>query len=154
TAIAAIAAEQEGARHREHLTRLDGLDAVRERLAELTPTVQHECLSFSPGAAHKPDAMAASKPLNQILLERGVALRCVYQESFRNDAATLAYAQWLTGLGAQTRTVPVVPMQMIIVDKRLALIPLYPDDSSVGAIEVNNSAMLVPLLTLFDQVWR
>ncbi len=133
--------------------RLHGIDAVRSRLAELAEQAEKECCSFSPGAAHLPDAMAASKPLNLSALERGVAMRCVYQDAHRNDPGTVAYAQWLVLHGGQVRTVPVVPMQMVVVDKSVALLPVSPTDPRQGAIEVSNAGMLAAICALFEQVW-
>jgi DNA-binding CsgD family transcriptional regulator len=133
--------------------RLEGVDAVRGRLAELAGKAQHECCSFSPGGGHLPDAMEASKPLNLAALERGVSMRCVYQESYRNDPCTVAYAQLLTDNGGQVRTVPAVPMQMVIVDRCVALVPLAPAHPRDGAIEVRNQGMLAAICSLFEQVW-
>lgn len=133
--------------------RLEGIEAVRVRLAELADQAQSECCSFSPGAAHLPDAMEASRPLNMSALERGVAMRCVYQESYRNDPGTVAYAQWLIEHGGQVRAVPVVPMQMVVVDKTVALLPVCPADARQGAIEVHNPGMLAAICALFEQVW-
>jgi DNA-binding CsgD family transcriptional regulator/sugar-specific transcriptional regulator TrmB len=152
-AIAAIAEEQENIRGHEVVNRLDGSDAVRGRLEEMATNVRRECLSFNPGAAHSPDAMDASRPLNQKALERGVAIRCVYQDSFRNDANTLAYARWLTALGGQTRTTPTLPMQLIIIDREVALVPLDPADPRVGAVEVRNPGVVAAICALFEQVW-
>jgi DNA-binding CsgD family transcriptional regulator len=98
-------------------------------------------------------AMRASKPLNRMALQRGVAIRAVYQASFSNDNATTEYAQWLADLGGQMRTVPVVPMQMVIVDRELALLPIDPDDPSHGAVEIHSAGVLVALCALFEQIW-
>lgn len=152
-AIAAIAAEYDRSRERDVMIRLESLVDVRERLRELALTAKHECLSFSPGAAHNIDAMEASKPLNQNALERGVAIRAVYQDSFRNDVATHAYAQWLTLLGGQMRTVPTVPMQLVIVDREVAMLPIDPGDPRHGAVEVHSPGVVAALCALFDETW-
>jgi len=138
---------------RDEVIHLETLDSVRVRLEEVATSARTECLSFSPGAAHRPDAMAASKPLNQVALERGVRIRAVYQESCRNDTATLAYARWLANLGGHMRTAPVVPMQLVIVDREIAFLPINPDDSRLGAIEVHSPGVVAALCTLFEQVW-
>jgi DNA-binding CsgD family transcriptional regulator/sugar-specific transcriptional regulator TrmB len=152
-AINTIAAEHDATREQESITRLDGLDEVRSRLEEFATTVRGECLSFTPGSAHPPDAMAASKPLNQRILERGVTIKAVYLESFRNDPGTLAYARWLNGLGGLTRTSPTIPIQMVIVDRECALLPINPEDPRQGALEIRNTALVVALCAMFDQVW-
>jgi DNA-binding CsgD family transcriptional regulator len=152
-AIRALAEAHVTEPQRDELVRLDSLEAVRIRLEELAGLARVECLSFNPGAAHRPDAMAASKPLNQLALERGVSIRAVYQDSFRNDPQTLAYARWFAELGGQTRTIPLIPMQMVIVDREFALLPLDPADTRLGAVEVRSQGVLAALSAMFEQVW-
>lgn len=133
--------------------RLEGVEAVRSRLAELAYAATKECWSFSPGASRRPEAMEASRPLNRAAIERGVELRCVYQDAHRNDPATVAHARWLAGLGGKLRTVPRLPMQLIIVDRNVAILPISPTDPRVGALEVHNPGLLVAICALFEQVW-
>ncbi len=142
---------------REYLSdlvdRLEGLDAVRRRLRELAQFARRECLSFLPGGAQKPDTMDASKPLDQQALERGVVVRSIYQDSFRNDAATIAYVRWLAGLGGETRTVPSLPMLMVVVDRETALVPLDPADGRAGALELRSAGAVAAMTVLFEQLW-
>jgi DNA-binding CsgD family transcriptional regulator/sugar-specific transcriptional regulator TrmB len=133
---------------------VEGLDAVRNRLRRLAQSANRECLSFVPGGAQKPDAMEASKPLDQLALERGVAVRSIYQTSFRNDPGTLQYVEWLATLGGETRTVPNLPVPMIIVDREYALVPLDPSDGRRGALVLSGPGMIATLCALFDHFWR
>ncbi|MEV6525098.1 helix-turn-helix transcriptional regulator [Longispora sp. NPDC051575] len=152
-AIAAITAEHETGRTHEGSTRLEGLDAVRGRLEELAATVCTEIVSLNPGGAHRPDARQASGPLNEQALKRGVAIRAVCRDSFRNDADTLAHARWLTSLGGQMRTVAVVAMPLVVFDRQTAILPLDPEDSRAGAIEVTTPGVLAATCALFEQSW-
>ncbi|WP_232247287.1 helix-turn-helix domain-containing protein [Kitasatospora azatica] len=152
-AIASIAAEHEHGPDGDGARRLEGLDTVRFRLEELQQLTEFECLSLNPGGAHLPDARDAAKPLNQQALERGVVIRAVCRESFRNDTDTLAYARWMTGLGGQMRTVPAVPMPLVIVDRKVAILPIDPSDARVGALEVHSQGMLAAVCALFEQIW-
>lgn len=133
---------------------IEGLDAVRYRLHSLAQSAERECLSFVPGGAQKPDTLEASKPLDQLALERGVAVRSIYQESFRNDPATFQYVQWLATLGGETRIVPTLPMQLVIVDRESALVPLDPSDGRRGALALSGAGMIAAVYALFDQFWR
>ncbi|WP_329392008.1 helix-turn-helix transcriptional regulator (plasmid) [Streptomyces sp. NBC_01351] len=151
--IAAIAAEHRNTRMFDNTVRLQGLDAVRTRLEELQRATEFECLSLNPGGAHRPDARSAATPLNEQALERGVVIRAVCRESFRNDSDTLAYAHWLTEHGGQMRTVPTVPIQMIIVDRRIAILPLDPADPRAGALEIQSPGIMAALCALFEQCW-
>jgi DNA-binding CsgD family transcriptional regulator/sugar-specific transcriptional regulator TrmB len=137
----------------EVVHQLVGLDAVRKRLSDLAESARVECLSFFPGGAQMPDTMEASKPLDQQALERGVDLRTLYQDSFRNDPETLKYVRWLGGLGGRTRTVPSLPMLMVIVDSEVALVPLDPDDGRRGALELRSPGAVTAMRTLFEQFW-
>jgi DNA-binding CsgD family transcriptional regulator len=151
--VASLTADYESARDPEIVVRHDSLEETRGRLEELALSAKVECLSLNPGRAQPPDARAAGKPLNQLALERGVAIRCVYQDAFRNDADTLAYVTWLVGLGGDARTMPVVPLQVVIVDRVVALLPLDPDDPRRGAVEVQGPSIVTALCALFDQLW-
>ncbi|MBD0669721.1 helix-turn-helix domain-containing protein [Streptomyces sp. CBMA156] len=155
TAIATLAAEHDEHRHHraETAVLLDGLDSVRGRLEELAANATAECLSLDPGGAHRPDARAASSRLDEQALRRGVAVKTICRESFRNDPGTLAHAHRLTELGGQLRTVPIVPAALVIVDRRVVILPLDPTDPRCGALEVDSPGMLSVACALFDQLW-
>jgi DNA-binding CsgD family transcriptional regulator len=124
------------------------------RLVELAQCARTECLSFLPNGAQLPDTMHASKPLDQQALERGVRVLNIYQDSFRNDPATLQYVRWLASLGGQTRTVPSLPMLMVVVDNEVALVPLDPDDGRRGALELRTHGAVAAMRVLFEQFWQ
>ncbi|WP_155374836.1 helix-turn-helix domain-containing protein [Catellatospora vulcania] len=152
-AVASIAEVYEDRVDREVAVHLEGVDAVRDRLAELARTARRECLSFTTGAAQAPDTLAGEKPLNELAIERGVQIRNMYQDSFRNDPATLAHARRMAELGSRSRTVPTLPMRLVVVDRETALVPADPADSRAGALEVRNLALVASLVALFEQVW-
>ncbi|WP_406498915.1 LuxR C-terminal-related transcriptional regulator [Streptomyces sp. NBC_00846] len=153
-AIASIAAEHDHPYDHDRALRLEGLDAVRARLEVLQRATEFECLSLNPGGAHRPDARQAATPLNEEALRRGVTIRAVCRESFRNDADTLEYARWLTGHGGHMRTVPTVPIQMIVVDRKAAIVPLDPAAPRAGALEIHTPGTVSALCALFEQVWE
>jgi DNA-binding NarL/FixJ family response regulator len=43
---------------------------------------------------------------------------------------------------------------MILVDRRLALIPLDPSNTRKGALYVTGAGLVASMLALFDQVWQ
>ncbi|MEV7612803.1 helix-turn-helix transcriptional regulator [Streptomyces sp. NPDC089799] len=133
---------------------LIGVETVRLRLAEITRDVREEVLSFAPDGAQTEANRTAAQPLNQQVLDRGVRMRTVYLDSIRNSPPTVAHAAWLTERGAQVRTVPSLPTRMIIVDRKLAVVPVDPEDSSAGATILSGAGVLAALCALFDQVWQ
>lgn len=133
---------------------LSGLDATREALERLAYHARHEVLAFGPDGAQRPESMAAARPLNEYLLGKGVRMRTVYLNSARNDAPTCAYARWLSESGAELRTVPVLPVRMLIVDRSHAVVPIDPADTAAGACLLRGTGVIAALTALFEQVWQ
>lgn len=153
TLLTSVHVDFEAALQQERIVTHTCVETIQGRLEQLALGARFECVSLNPGRAHKPTDMEASKPLNQLALERGVAIRCIYQDGFRNDQGTLAYARWLTELGAQVRTMPLVPQNLVIVDREVALLPRTPEHPADGAVEVRAPGIVAALSDYFDAVW-
>lgn len=140
-------ADQDGAES------LIGMDAVQDRLERFSRETASEVLGFMPGGAHSLPALEAARANDTRLLERGIAIRTIAQDSIRNHAPTLAHAQFLTDAGAEFRTAPTLPPRMILVDRRVALVPLDPADTRKGALCITAPGTIASLLALFEQAW-
>jgi DNA-binding CsgD family transcriptional regulator len=57
-------------------------------------------------------------------------------------------------LGSQSRTVPMLPMRMVIIDQGVALVPIDPDNPLLGALELRSPGVVAGLVALFEQVWK
>ncbi|MFD8734021.1 LuxR C-terminal-related transcriptional regulator [Streptomyces sp. NPDC059618] len=132
---------------------LHGIDAIRDRLEFLTRRTTREVLSLMPDGAQTAANMEASRDLDAELLGRGVAVLTIYLDSVRNDGPTTAYAMWLSDLGGAVRTLPTLPIRMIVFDRELAVIPADPDNSSAGALLIRGQATVMALSAFFDQLW-
>jgi DNA-binding CsgD family transcriptional regulator/sugar-specific transcriptional regulator TrmB len=132
---------------------LTGLDEIRDRLATLTREVRTEVMGFNPSSAQTEEGMAAARPLDQQLLERGVRIRTLYLDSIRNNAPTIAHADWLARHGGQVRTVPTLPTRMIIIDRASAVIPVRSDDTAAGAVILTGQGTVTALCALFESTW-
>ncbi|MFJ6540938.1 helix-turn-helix domain-containing protein [Streptomyces sp. NPDC091385] len=133
---------------------LTGIDEIRDRLARLTRQVVGEVMTLAPDGEHTPQSIAAARPLNSSLLERGVRLRTVYLESVRNSPHTQEYLEWLSGRGGEIRTTATLPTRLIIIDRKHAVIPLSSDDSAAGAMVLSGQGTLTALCALFDGIWQ
>lgn len=153
TLLQSIRVDYESSLQHERIVTHTSVASIQARLEQLALGASVECVSFNPGRAHKPTDMEASKPLNQLALERGVGIRAIYQDSFRHDAGTLGYARWLTELGGQVRTMPLVPQNLVIVDRAVALLPRTPGRPMDGAAEINTPSVVTALADYFDAVW-
>ncbi|WP_309227540.1 LuxR C-terminal-related transcriptional regulator [Streptomyces lunaelactis] len=155
--VAALTAEyttlriQSGSQGVEHL---DSLESVRLRLHELSREATSEVRAFMPGGALSAAAQAAARPLDEQTLARGVRMQTVYLDSVRNDHATVEYATWFTKQGGQTRTVPSLPMRLILCDRSVAVIPVNQEASREGAFVLHLSSVVAALNQLFELVWE
>ncbi|MEV7213500.1 helix-turn-helix transcriptional regulator [Kitasatospora cineracea] len=133
--------------------RLVGLDAIEAKLEVLAKDVRGECLSVMPGGAQSQASLDASRPLDADAMARGIALLTLYQTSVRNDPATHAYAQWLTGSGGQVRTAPLLPPRMLLFDREVAVLPIDPENTRAGALCTREPGIVASLLAVFEQAW-
>ncbi|MET9605027.1 LuxR C-terminal-related transcriptional regulator [Streptomyces sp. NPDC006512] len=133
---------------------LRGMDSVRGYLEEISEEARSEVLALIPKASLTTDSMTASKALDEKLAQRGVDIRTVYLDSVRNHPATRRYAAWLNSCGGEVRTHPVLPMRIILVDQKAAVLPIDPQNSGTGALVVREPSVVVALLTLFAKIWE
>ncbi|MFF3012787.1 LuxR C-terminal-related transcriptional regulator [Streptomyces sp. NPDC057939] len=143
-----------GTREGGRIEYLRSLDSTRNRIAELSKDVQTEILALIPKAGLSPESMEASQKLDGEVLARGVSLRTMYLDSVRNHPSTQQYAVWLTDLGGEIRTVPTLPMRIIVIDRRTAILPIDPKDSRAGALLVREASVIDALVTLFERLWE
>lgn len=131
-----------------------GLHAIRDRLAILAKGAECEVMTLAPGRAQPADALAASRAPNMDLFERGVRTRAVYMDSARNDQPTLDHLIWLESQGERVRTAPTLPIRMIIIDRRLAVLPADTGDDRSAAVVVRGEGTVAALCALFENIWE
>ncbi|MEU4677889.1 helix-turn-helix transcriptional regulator [Micromonospora sp. NPDC023737] len=125
----------------EPARRLDGLDAIDARMAELGLLARREILHMTPDRGH------------DVEVPEGVVVRHLVQASIRYDGDLLARARHLVAAGHEVRTVPAAPMPMAVFDRATALLPVDPGAAEVGMLEVTNSGVVAVACALFDELW-
>jgi len=152
--VVADFADLRPSRQHSEIEQLVGLDAVRSWLEEITHGGLDEVMAFEPEGAMDPKNIEASRPLDRQLLESGTKMRTIQLDSVRNHPPTLSYLRWVVGLGAEVRTVATLPLRMLIFDRNVALIPVNPEHSEVGAVVQRGPGMVAALCALFEQTWQ
>ena len=133
--------------------RVEGVEEVRHRLAELAAGCRSALWAFQPGGPQSTERLQASRPLNEATLARGVEMRSVFLDSLRNDEATREHVAWLTHRGAEVRTLPDLPTRLLLIDHEVAVLPLTPEDSGAGALIVSSPSLVATLESLFLWCW-
>jgi DNA-binding CsgD family transcriptional regulator len=131
-----------------------GAHAVGQRFAQLQMSAREEVLGFVKAqiAVVPPED---NKEEEDAAVTRGVRYRVLIERSAFNRPGFFAAASDSLNAGEEVRVVQELPMRLLIVDRRIALVPLLSGaGSSIGALIVHSSGMLDALLALFDRVWR
>jgi hypothetical protein len=78
-------------------------------------------------------------------------MRTLYQHSARRHAITRDYVAQVSGLGAEVRTLDEFFNRMIVIDRRLAIVPGRDDNM---AIAVQEPALVAYLADIFERAWE
>ncbi|GAA2023679.1 hypothetical protein GCM10009839_21670 [Catenulispora yoronensis] len=130
-----------------------GVDDVRHRVAQAMAGAGHEVLAVVPGGGQGRRSSTAGQPLDAELLGRGVRMRYICSAGRRHDAATLDYAGWLTRHGGEIRTVAAMPLQMIVVDGKTAVVSLDPSSATASAAVLHDVGVDL-MAALFETMWE
>ncbi|MGV9266534.1 LuxR C-terminal-related transcriptional regulator [Kitasatospora sp. NPDC003701] len=132
--------------------RITGMEHIRHLISQLADEHRREAWAAQPGGARPPAHMKDTLEHTRRYLERGGTMRTIYEASARLDAPTVAYAATSARLGSPIRTLAAPFKRVLIFDRRVAVIPAAPDNSSAALVE--DSAMVAFLVDVFEQQWR
>jgi sugar-specific transcriptional regulator TrmB/DNA-binding CsgD family transcriptional regulator len=142
-----------GAPPEELLEIVTGQASVGRNFMQLNLSARHDVRAF----VRPPFAADVSQPpiSQDTALRRGVAVRGIYDVSAFETPGLLEAARELVRDGEQAR-VASVPIKLVIVDSRIAMLPLTSDDqhAAQSAVVVHQSTLLDALISLFETVWR
>lgn len=126
--------------------------AVMARVASLMHQVVTSVEEIHPTMAPV-EVLEAGFELDRSLLARGVQYRSVWPHTARRQPDSMAYMQRLLDLGAKIRTTAFPPSRMILLDRRVALIPL-PAAMGTGAALVREPVVMDYLTQSFEYTWE
>lgn len=132
---------------------LDGPTAISDRLTTLLRTADTEVLAFDepPYVAQDPNDLGDEYDM----LARGVTVRAIYAAEVLELGRQAQTIRDLVAAGEQARVVPRVPVKMVLVDRRAAIMPLTAGEESTRttAIVVWESRLCDALVELFEATW-
>lgn len=134
------------------ITRVGGWENINRFLDAVVSDAQTELLTAQPAGPRPSDQLAIAIERDTRALARGVSLRTLYQHSARRSSSTQDYVMGVTALGAQVRTLDEFFKRLIVVDRRLAVIP-GPDDAAI-AIAIHEPGLVDYLVDVFERYWE
>jgi hypothetical protein len=131
-----------------------GARDIYRRTMELYEGATNEIMAFErPPYAVPPDFDEVASELP--LLERGVALRVVYSAEALAAPKKFDIVRALTGHGELARTLPALPLKLMIVDRRVARVSLTSDAYATESVAIiQSSGLLDALIALFEAYWE
>ncbi|MFI1225765.1 MULTISPECIES: helix-turn-helix transcriptional regulator [unclassified Streptomyces] len=135
------------------IEQLEGLTQIRNRIDDLAFFARDEILSVEPYTRLSAENIARSRPLDLRCLQRGVRIRNVVSSVALQDPPTAAYLRELAEHGAAIRVTTDTTERLLVYDRRAALVPLDPRDTSRGALLAHRSGLVSNIISLFERIW-
>lgn len=150
----AFRAKQETVSPLEIVEVIRGRNAVGERANQLVLGSEHEQLIFDKPPFAR--SLEDSERDEVALLKQGVRIGAIYDRESLDLPGTLDHIRSCTAAGEEARVSPQrLPMKLLIVDRRVALVPLLSEiPGTEGALLVHESPLLDALIELFEKTWE
>jgi predicted transcriptional regulator len=127
--------------------------AIRRRCGHLARTTERSVLSFDrPACPGSPAEADADEEL--ALLARGVEIQAVYERPVLLAPGRFEALRRLVAAGEQARTLPALPMRLVVFDRANAVVHLDDREGTApAALFVHPCELLSGLVTLFELLW-
>ncbi len=127
-------------------------EAINPFIAALVADAESELLTAQPQTGRNAATLAAATARDVAALERGVKMRTLYQHSARRSRVTYKYVAAVSARGAEVRTLDEFFNRLIVVDRRVAVIPGH--DSLAVALAVREPSIVAYLVDMFERTWE
>jgi DNA-binding CsgD family transcriptional regulator len=115
---------------------------------------QTELLSVAPGRLPTTRIDGRTRIANLYSLRRGIKTRALYQHTALRDRASRSYLHELADNGAKIRFASSVPGRSLVVDRRVALLPIPTSDPGRHGLAVVREPNVVAwVIATFEQLW-
>jgi len=134
---------------------ITGKATILQRLDQIQRSALHELRYFDKPPYHS-DPKAPNEAEMDVL-RNGVQARAIYETASITIPDRLPTLDLYVTAGEQARVLPALPTKLIIVDDRLAAVPVYQDVTETPApsfVIVHRSALLDALCHLFETLWQ
>ena len=133
------------------LTELHG-EAIGPFLASLVADAEEELLTAQPNFNRAVEGLDDSYDTEVAAIRRGVRVRMLYQHAARRSTATHRYVAAITAEGAEVRTLDEFFERLIVVDRRIAVIP--GKEGLATAVAVREPSVVAYLVDVFERSWE
>ncbi|MDT0184988.1 hypothetical protein Q9S36_32870 [Microbacterium sp. ARD31] len=129
-----------------------GEATIRNFLDSLVNDAEEELLTAQPQDRRGVKQLGEVTAREIATLKRGVRMRTLYQHAARRGTDTRRYVAAVTAAGAEVRTLDEFFNRLIVVDRRVAIIPSH--QSLAVAMVISEPSMVLYLVDMFERHWE
>ncbi len=133
------------------LDEIRGLPSINRFLESVVDDAERELLTAQPAGARRAVVLEQAHDRDLRALERGVEMRTLYQHTARRSKSTRAHVERILERGAKVRTLDEFFNRLIVIDRRLAVIPGGQPDV---AVVIHDPHLVSYLADIFDRSWE
>ncbi len=133
------------------ISEIRGLAHINRFLEAAVDDAEEELLTAQPAGARKAVVLDQAVDRDLRALRRGVRMRTLYQHTARRSRTTREYVERILAHGAKVRTLDEFFNRLIVIDRRLAVIPGDAPDVAVAIVDRN---LVSYLADIFDRSWE
>lgn len=131
---------------------LEGNARIHAALDVAVAEARTEVLTVQPGGSRPEHILSQALERSKPLIERGLAMRTLYQHTVRHSQSTFAYVDQMAGAKVEIRTLEQLIERLIICDDTVAFIPAQ-DDNQI-ALELRHPGLVQYLIKVFEHLWQ
>ncbi|MEO5664278.1 MAG: LuxR family transcriptional regulator [Nocardioides sp.] len=129
-------------------------EAIAPYITSVVADASEELLTAQPQTGRAIDQLPDAIEREVGALRRGVMMRTLYQHSARRQVATNKYVAAVTAEGAHVRTLDEFFDRLIVVDRRIAIVPGRSSSGESVALAVREPSLVAYLVDIFDRSWE
>ncbi|MFF4339605.1 hypothetical protein ACFY00_06665 [Kitasatospora sp. NPDC001540] len=125
---------------------------INQRIAQLLAVGMKEGLAMQPGGPRPPEVLSSMVERDLETLRHGTSMRTIYHASTRYHQPTRDYVATLSQAGGQYRTLDEPYTRLLIIDRKIAIIPLN-EDMSLAAFIHDPAVVGYIAEEVFERSW-
>jgi DNA-binding CsgD family transcriptional regulator len=139
----------------ELVTIAEGVESVNAHFEQLQRGARHEVLAFD-RPPYPRSGGTGGNPLQDQLLQEGIAFRCVYDGGMLSDPGIFTRVKADLSAGVQGRAMTGLPLKLAVADRTMAMLPLLTPEGTTdqSALVIRASVLLDSLAELFEALWE
>jgi hypothetical protein len=128
---------------------------IRHSIDELTAATTKELLiSLKYVKEQTAKSIAGAVKAETAMLERGIHVRCLYEQAALQHTEVRQALRQLTEKGEEARLIESVPMDLMVFDQRAALFSLAEEKGGVTVFVFAHPSLVQSMRLSFDNLWQ